>query len=323
MRARLHERDLGVEPRPAGRDLAGVRLLVDAPLAARLPLEVLDDVGDVDLRAVDPRLRERPIEQRAGRTDERMAAQILGVARLLADEHQRRRRRAFAEDGLRGALVEVACGAVLAAARTAASVGRSGMSSAASFGDVSASRRQDEILRSPGLSVVRERDREIATQPCHLRAAHRASPHGVPQLIVVIRRASVETLASVHAGRGCQAGSLERGGDLIPRTDFLADVAAVDVRADGRRELVGNRAALLDRQVRNAARRVEHAGRDERVRRTRLEAQRARAALIERRRVDLERQAADDLARERSTSRRRGLMTHVFLPIQPTPACCA
>ena len=55
---------------------------------------------------------------------------------------------------------------------------------------------------------------------------------------------------------------------------------------------------MLDRQVRDAARRVEHAGRDQRLRRTRVEAQRAGAALIERRRVGLERQAADDLAEE-------------------------
>ena len=71
--ARLDQRDLGVEPRPAGGDLAGVRLLVDAPLAARLPLEVLDDVGDVDRCAVDAGVLERAVEQLAGRADERMA----------------------------------------------------------------------------------------------------------------------------------------------------------------------------------------------------------------------------------------------------------
>src|SRR5919201_19083 len=41
--ARLQHRDLGVEPRPASRDLAPVRLLVDATLPLRLPLEVLHD----------------------------------------------------------------------------------------------------------------------------------------------------------------------------------------------------------------------------------------------------------------------------------------
>ena len=66
----------------------GVRLLVDAPLAARLPLEVLHDVGDVDGGAIDAGLRERAVEQLAGRADERMAGEIFRVARLLADQHQ-------------------------------------------------------------------------------------------------------------------------------------------------------------------------------------------------------------------------------------------
>ena len=55
-------------------------------------------------------------------------------------------------------------------------------------------------------------------------------------------------------------------------------------------------AAQLDRQIRDTARRIEHAGRDDRMRRTRVEAERAGAALIERRRIHLERQAADDRA---------------------------
>ena len=53
--------------------------------------------------------------------------------------------------------------------------------------------------------------------------------------------------------------------------------------------------AMLDRQVRDAAGRVEHAWRDEAPGRTRLDAERARAALIERGPIALERQAADDL----------------------------
>src|SRR5947209_18930255 len=42
-------RDLHSFPTRRSSDLAGVGLLVDAPLAARLPLEVLDGVGDVDV----------------------------------------------------------------------------------------------------------------------------------------------------------------------------------------------------------------------------------------------------------------------------------
>ena len=40
-----------------------------------------------------PASLERAVEQLARRADERMAGEILGVARLLADEHHRRRAR--------------------------------------------------------------------------------------------------------------------------------------------------------------------------------------------------------------------------------------
>src|SRR5688500_3963334 len=106
--ARLHDVQLGLEPRPAGGHLGPVRLLVDAPLAARLPLEVLDDVGDVRKSPVDLRLVEGPVEQLAGGTHERAALAILIVAGLLADEHDLGLLGAFAEDGLRPGLPEIA-----------------------------------------------------------------------------------------------------------------------------------------------------------------------------------------------------------------------
>src|SRR4051795_10800668 len=57
--ARLDQRDLGFQPRPARGDLGAVRLGVDSPLAARLELEMLDDVGHVDEFAIDASLFER------------------------------------------------------------------------------------------------------------------------------------------------------------------------------------------------------------------------------------------------------------------------
>jgi hypothetical protein len=39
-----------------------VRLLVNPPLASRLPLEVPDDVGDVDAGAIEAGVGERSIE---------------------------------------------------------------------------------------------------------------------------------------------------------------------------------------------------------------------------------------------------------------------
>ena len=98
--ARAHEGDLLVEPPAAGFDLARVGLLMQSALAARLVLEVLDRVGDVDLRPVDAGRFERLIENLPCRADERAPGEILPVAWLLADEHHLRRSRAFAEHGL-------------------------------------------------------------------------------------------------------------------------------------------------------------------------------------------------------------------------------
>src|SRR6185436_2041808 len=95
-------------PRPACADLRSVRFSVNPALAARLPLEVLDHVGHVDLPAIDAGLLERGVEQPPGRTDERVAGEILGVARLLADQHHLGLARSFPEHGLRAALVEIA-----------------------------------------------------------------------------------------------------------------------------------------------------------------------------------------------------------------------
>jgi len=105
---RLQQRELGLEPRPAGGDLRSVRFLVDAALPTRLPLEVLDDVRDVGQPAVDPGLFERVVEQSARGADERPARQVLLVAGLLADEHDLGFGRPFAEDRLRPGLPEIA-----------------------------------------------------------------------------------------------------------------------------------------------------------------------------------------------------------------------
>jgi hypothetical protein len=60
---------------------------VDAALALRPELEVLDGVRDVRRRPVDAGRLERLVEQPAGRPDERPARPVLLVAGLLADEH--------------------------------------------------------------------------------------------------------------------------------------------------------------------------------------------------------------------------------------------
>ena len=106
--ARADHLDLGLQPGPAGADLARVRLLVQAPPAATRPPEVLDRVGDVDPRAVDARLVQGLLEQAPGRADERLALEVLLVARLLADQHQLRALAALPEDSLGGVLPQFA-----------------------------------------------------------------------------------------------------------------------------------------------------------------------------------------------------------------------
>lgn len=61
---------------------------------------MLDDVGHVDLRALDARGHEGPIEELAGRAHEGLAGDVLAVTGLFAQEHQLGVARPFSEHGL-------------------------------------------------------------------------------------------------------------------------------------------------------------------------------------------------------------------------------
>src|SRR5437660_5996205 len=100
--------ELGVQPWPAGVDLEPFRSLVQPALPALLEREVLDDVCDVDVSAIDADGLERLVQLAPGRADERLALAILAVARLLADHHHACPFQALAEDRLGGAPPEVA-----------------------------------------------------------------------------------------------------------------------------------------------------------------------------------------------------------------------
>ena len=85
----LNRFDLREQPRTAGGDLARVRLLVDAALAAiagRDPLEVFDRVGDIGLSPIDPGRLQRRRQQPPRRAHERVAVLVLLITRLLAHE---------------------------------------------------------------------------------------------------------------------------------------------------------------------------------------------------------------------------------------------
>jgi hypothetical protein len=95
-------------PEPAGLDLGTVRALMDPALAALGPLEVLDGVGEVYLRAVEAGLVQGPVQDPPGRPDERTSLLVLLIAGLLTDEHHRRGRLPLPEHGRRRTLVQVA-----------------------------------------------------------------------------------------------------------------------------------------------------------------------------------------------------------------------
>jgi hypothetical protein len=75
---------------------------VDSTFAADLVLEMLHRVGRVDVVVIDTGVLEALPQHRTGGTDERYAALVLDIARLLADEDQRSRQRTLAEHRLSG-----------------------------------------------------------------------------------------------------------------------------------------------------------------------------------------------------------------------------
>src|SRR5262245_55824108 len=98
---RAHEFELEIEPPFATVDLARGGLLMDATLSARHIFEVLDGVGDVELRPIHADCRQSLGEDPTGGSYERAPLAILLVSRLLTDEHQCRRSRTFAKYRLR------------------------------------------------------------------------------------------------------------------------------------------------------------------------------------------------------------------------------
>src|SRR6185437_16124545 len=86
---------------------------VDAPLAAQHEREMLHGVRHVHARGGNAGFVEQRAQQASGGTHERNAFEILVVAGLLADEHQRRARWPLAGHPLRRVLPEVASAAVV------------------------------------------------------------------------------------------------------------------------------------------------------------------------------------------------------------------
>src|SRR6266852_1804857 len=122
------------------------------------------------------------------------------------------------------------------------------------------------------------------------RSCATAASAGSPLLPIAIMTLRMKRLARRELG----LASLLR--ELVPRTHRQAIVAAVDAVAHRRAQLARDRALVLDRQVGDAAPRIEPVGRRKRRGRTDVEAGAADAAMIGLRRVGGELERREDRA---------------------------
>ncbi len=105
----------------------------------------------------------------------------------------------------------------------------------------------------------------------------------------------------------------------IPRTNILADIAAEHMITHRSAILFRNRSTQFDRPIRDAAPCVDRppiAGGNERIRRTRIDAARARPASFRRRRIRLQFERRDQLAQKKPRSHR--LINQTRVPADPT-----
>src|SRR5437660_5360757 len=99
-----HNLQLSIKPGTACFDFRLARLFVDAALAPLScdPLEMLDDVGDVNLGTVDSNFDQCLVKQFSGRPNKGMANLVFAVARLFTNKHHARRSWTFPKNRLRG-----------------------------------------------------------------------------------------------------------------------------------------------------------------------------------------------------------------------------
>ena len=103
--ARLHELCFRLQPGPAGRNFRGGRLFVFPTLSLGLPFEVFHGIGDIDLTPRNADFSQRLVQDLPCGTDKRFPGQVFLIARLFADEQERRMEASFAEDRLSGIFV--------------------------------------------------------------------------------------------------------------------------------------------------------------------------------------------------------------------------
>ena len=96
MVSRLSQGTLEIEPNFAAFDFVVVGPFMQPALAAHFMLEVFHGVGDEGFGSFDAGVLQRLIKDAAGGPDERFAGEVFFVARLFADQHERRMARSLA-----------------------------------------------------------------------------------------------------------------------------------------------------------------------------------------------------------------------------------
>src|SRR5437773_2593327 len=115
----------------------------------------------------------------------------------------------------------------------------------------------DRTSRGSASSDVIKGNSNIPTKSRDFRSPHRAAAHRRREFVIA-PLPQVRDLEILPGGTLLPGRIVGSRGDLIPRTDFLAHVAAVHARSDGGCELVRDRTALLDGQIRDTPGRIEH-----------------------------------------------------------------
>ena len=134
----------------------------------------------------------------------------------------------------------------------------------------------------------------------------------------IVERQQLGQRRRIRARQRLQLGQARGLGELVPRAHGEAVVAAEHAVADRLAELRGDVALVLDRQVGDAAARIELVGRGERLGRADVEAAAAGAAMIDLGRIRLQLRRGQDGAEEQP---RAELARHqigvLALPAQP------
>ena len=194
------------------------------------------------------------------------------------------------------------------------------------------------MLAHDGIGIVstavraRARGRGRRRSPC-ATATLRSSPRRLARFSGLARKRRRKASASSAASsarsgasapsRGSKAGAAALAALAVPRADVLADVAAEDVAAHAGALLLRDRALQLDRQVADAARRVEDVGRaaarrSDRRRGRRCSCRTCRAAA---RRAGRSRSVT--ISPRKNQEPCSGWSRQVFLPQAPRPAAAA